>query len=376
MTPYTPDGLAPGIRRDGPLPSNLATSLHVKLWLTLSVGPSLFGCAPEPPTTDTAVMPEDTPQLHHTGLNTTNSGAALDWYMALWPSAIRSSFAGLPAVGSDMYLVFREVGNPPSGGFREDLGRPDDQSAFWHIGAFANTTDMAEELAVLGIRHLTLHIGPEGEGGVWRSGLAPYAGVLTEDELGTVELAEPRPGGFSYILGPDGALFELTGGPDTSPSLSHIHFFHEQPRCAANWYVATLGMSLPPVRNDGGTSSIREPYEPCEAEVGPPGWPSLELAGTLRQPRATVIHGNGSMSFYPRQCVMGRCGTDQPLVPSRGQVLDHVGFSVADAEAWHGWLESQGVVMLEDLHDVPEGSAFMFEGPDRLAIELVQLSGG
>ena len=32
-------------------------------------------------------------------------------------------------------------------------------------------------------------------------------------------------GGFSYVVAPDGVLFELTGGPDTRPSLSHVHFF-------------------------------------------------------------------------------------------------------------------------------------------------------
>ncbi|MGI9627939.1 MAG: VOC family protein, partial [Longimicrobiales bacterium] len=146
-----------------------------------------------------------------------------------------------------------------------------------------------------------------------------------------------------------------------------------QPQCAASWYVTTLGMTLPPVRNDDGTTSPRELQQPCEAEVGPPGWPSLERLGTLRQPRATVVHENGSMSFYPRQCISGRCGADQALVPTRGQVLDHVGFSVADVDAWYAWLASQRVEIVEDVHDIAEGRAFMFEGPDGLAIEFVQL---
>jgi hypothetical protein len=30
---------------------------------------------------------------------------------------------------------------------------------------------------------------------------------------------------------------------------------------------------------------------------------------------------------------------------------------------------------LEDVHEIPEGRAFMFEGPDRLAIELVEVGG-
>jgi hypothetical protein len=134
-------------------------------------------------------------------------------------------------------------------------------------------------------------------------------------------------------------------------------------------------MTRPPVRNEDGTTSARLGDEPCQAELGQPGWPSLERVGTIRQPRGTVVYGNGSMSFYPRQCVLDRCGSAQPLVPSRGQVLDHVGFVVRDLDAWHAWLVAKGVTMLEHVHDIDEGRAFMFEGPDRLAIEFFDAGG-
>jgi metallo-beta-lactamase class B len=132
-------------------------------------------------------------------------------------------------------------------------------------------------------------------------------------------------------------------------------------------------MAHPPVRGEDGTTSERPNYEPCEAELDPPGWPSLERVGTIREPRATVVHGNGNMSFYPGQCVADRCGVPRSLVPSRGQVLDHVGFVVRDVGAWHAWLTARGVGILEDIHEIPEGRAFMIEGPDRLAIELVEV---
>ena len=173
------------------------------------------------------------------------------------------------------------------------------------------------------------------------------------------------------MVGPDGALFELTGGPNTNPSLSHVHFFHEHPECAATWYVTHLGMAVPPIRGEDGTTSPRPLPQPCEADLGQAGWPSLEPAGTIRQPRATVVHANGSMSFYPRQCVQDRCGEAQPLVPSRGQVLDHVAFRVEDVETWHTWLRSRGVVVLEAPDPFDAGRAIMIEGPDGLAIELV-----
>lgn len=338
-----------------------------------SVGLVAFavGCAPSAP----PERPGDVPRLHHVGLNTADAEAAVEWYRSVWPTAMAAEMDGKPAVASEMYLVFNEVDGPIPGAFHPQLGRPEEQSAFWHIGAFVNTTESDVALAQIGAKHVALFTGPEDMSGVWRSGLTPYSGIRTAEQLEDAEPAEPRPGGFSYVVGPDGALFELTGGPNTDPSMSHVHLFHESPMCAANWYAETLGMSLPPIRNDDGTTSPRPPHEPCEAERGQAGWPSLERMGTIRQPRGTVVFDNGSISFYPRQCTLERCGSDQPLAPSRGQVLDHVGFEVDDIDAWRAWLGSAGVTILEDVRPFDDGRSFMFEGPDRLGIALVQRGG-
>ena len=336
----------------------------------------LAGCseAEEDSQRSDAVRPPDVPSLHHAGLNSTDPQAAIAWYLDLWPTAERSRFAGREAVAAEMYLVFDEVDERAPGAFDEALGRSVPQSAFWHIGAFMNTTTSDQRLAEMGTAHLPLHTGRIDER-VWRSGLTPYAGIVNAEEVASFEPADPRAGGFSYVLGPDGVLFEMTGGPNTTASLSHVHFFHEQPRCTANWYVEMMGMALPSLRGEDGSMSPQPPHDPCEGERGTPGWPSLESAGTIRQPRGTVVHGNGSMSWYPRQCDQARCGHDEPLAPSRGQVIDHLGLAVESVDDWFVWLSSRGVTMLEPPHDIEEGRAFMFEGPDRLAIELVELGG-
>src|SRR5688572_7039523 len=80
------------------------------------------------------------PQLHHVGLNTVNPDRAIRWYLRVWPAAIRTVVAGQPGVEGEMLLLFNKVDQPPSGAWRHDLHRPDSQSAFWHIGAFTNTT--------------------------------------------------------------------------------------------------------------------------------------------------------------------------------------------------------------------------------------------
>ena len=311
------------------------------------------------------------PELHHVGLNTVDVDRAIAWYLKVWPTAKRTTVAGYPAVQGDMFLLFNKVDQPPTGAWRDDLHRAEPQSAFWHIGANTNSTETAARLAPLGIKHLPLFVSPRDTPTVWRSGLAPYAGTLNLAQLDTAKPAAPRDGGFSYIVAPDGVLFELTGGLTTHDSFSHIHFFHEQPLCVANWYVEHLGMELPPVRDASGAETPRAPWNPCNVAYGEAGWPALEPVGTIRAPSGSVRFGNGTMSWYPRQCVGTRCGKDQPLVPSRGQVLDHVAFIVNDFDALFERMRRAGVKVLEPPHAFGATRAFMIEDPDGLAIELL-----
>jgi catechol 2,3-dioxygenase-like lactoylglutathione lyase family enzyme len=296
-------------------------------------------------------------RLHHVGLNSPDPDRAIAWYLKLWPSAKRTTFAGYPAVEADMLLLFNKVDRPAAGAWRDDLHRAADQSSFWHIGAFINSTDLKDRLAPLGITHLPLFLSAtDTTNTVWRSGLA----------------APQRDGGFSYVVAPDGVLFELTGNAATKPSLSHVHFFHEQPLCAANWYVEHLGMELPPVRDSSGKETPRAPWSPCAVANGEAGWPALEPAGTIRQPQGTVRYGNGSMSWYPRQCTGTRCGTDRKLVPSRGQVLDHVAFTTDEFDALYSRLRGGGVKITVSPHAFGDTRAFMLEDPDGLSIEIVE----
>ena len=312
------------------------------------------------------------PQLHHVGLNSVDPARAIEWYLKLWPSAKQTAVAGLPGVQADMLLLFTKVARPPAGAWRNDLHRSEPQSAFWHIGVLTNTTDAAARLAPLGIRHLPLFTSPTDTLTVWRSGLTPYAGTVTAAQIATAPPAPPRDGGFSYVVAPDGVLFELTGGPGTRDSFSHMHFFHERPLCAANWYVEHLGMELPPVRDSSGAETPRKPWDPCDVRYGEAGWPSLEPVGTIRQPSGGVRFGNGSMSWYPRQCVGDRCGSDRPLVPSRGQALDHVAFAVEGLDALLARLRRANVKVVEGPYRFGDTRAVMIEDPDGLSIELVE----
>ncbi len=317
-------------------------------------------------------QPGAAPRLHHVGLNSIDPKRAADWYATLWPQATRTTLAGEEAVIADMMLLFTRVSTPPPGAWRHDLHRAEPQSAFWHIGALANSSTLPELAARVGGRPLPLFVAPDDTGSVWRSGLVPYAGTLLRAQLATAPPAPPREGGFSYLIAPDGVLFEVTGGPDTRPSLSHLHFFHEQPLCAANWYVEALGMELPPVRDSTGAERPRAAHAPCRVANADATWPSLEPVGTIRGPAGAVRFANGAMAWYPRQCIGTRCGRDQPLVPSRGQVLDHVGFEVTDLNAAIKRLEQAGVRVRPAVHQFAGRRSVMFEDPDGLSIELVE----
>jgi hypothetical protein len=62
-----------------------------------------------------------------------------------------------------------------------------------------------------------------------------------------------------------------------------------------------------------------------------------------------------------------------PLAPTRGQVIDHMGLSVADLPATAARLKREGVKFLEEPHAWGTTQAAMIEGPDSVAIELVEV---
>jgi hypothetical protein len=61
------------------------------------------------------------------------------------------------------------------------------------------------------------------------------------------------------------------------------------------------------------------------------------------------------------------------LVSPRGHIVDHWALSVSDLDGTVNRLKGEGIKFLEEIH--PSGSlrAAMIEGPDRVAIELVEV---
>ena len=331
------------------------------------------------------------PGFHHIHVNSVDPERALDWWSTFWPAGERTTFAGMPAFAADgVYLLYNQVGTQAPGAFDPERRQSTPQSPFWTTGPSTDGLALYERLTELDpdgerFAFLPVFTGPDDTEGVPHSGLAPFG-----DQLLTVaEMAEraaregPTPQrdrasgqDFGYLVDPDGILVEFNGNAETEDLFyGHTHFWHEQPLCAANWYVENLGMALPPLRDpDSGTVTPRELHDPCDVEIGDVSYASYLPMGQLRRPIASVRLENAGWMWYTRQCRDGRCGPelDRPLVPSRDQVVDHVAISYPDLDPVLAHLESRGVPILEGPYPFGETRAVLIEDLDGMALELIE----
>ena len=258
--------------------------------------------------------PSSAISFHHVHLNSTDPAKAIDFYARTFDVTKKTRLAGFDGIQSEnMYLLFDKVKSPPA-------TSPD--SAIWHFGWGSTAMDADYQ------KHLS-------------NGVTFHTPIT---RLGSGLL-------FAYMKAPDGALVEIN--TSNTRAFIHVHLYSDAPLCAAEWYVKHLGASSRPQR--GG---------PCEVPFAAPSEP----LGVIRSPAATVRFGEISLIIYPRQ----RSG---PLVSPRGHVVDHIAFGVADLAGVVDRLRKSGVKVLEEARLFGDGKtrAVMIEGPDAIAIELVEV---
>jgi hypothetical protein len=104
----------------------------------------------------------------------------------------------------------------------------------------------------------------------------------------------------------------------------------------------------------------------CKVPRGPDRtWPSLTREGMYRSPRAAVTFGDVMLTWYPRQ-------SDRPLASPRGHLIDHIGLSVADLDAWIAKLTGEDIAIAGP-YRLGSTRAFMVEGPSGERLELVEV---
>jgi hypothetical protein len=170
-----------------------------------------------------------------------------------------------------------------------------------------------------------------------------------------------RKGGFGYLRTTDGALIEITTGP--VERFYHMHMYHEHPLCAMQWYVKYLGATLPQGR--GTDVSLASAGSECRQPYAAPTFPSFARTGTVRAPLGRVEFGDIAIAINP--------WPGGGLAGTRGQVVDHWALGVADISGTVARLKGGGIKFLEEIHSWANTRAAMIEGPDRVAIELVEV---
>jgi catechol 2,3-dioxygenase-like lactoylglutathione lyase family enzyme len=330
------------------------------------------------------------PTIHHIHLNSVNPERSLTWYSNYWPKGRKTTHAGFPAFADEkgFLLLYSKVPKQAPGAFDRKAQRSVPQSAFWTFGSTfegPDTRTVRERLSRLDPKQyelVTLFGGPEGRQTATSAlGLPLGDQLLTsstiKDRVSRDKDAKPATSGldFAYLVDPDGMLVEITAGKSDG-FREHTHFWSERPLCTANWHVEHLGATFPATQNtfNSGLTFQGGKWDPCDVPVGEITFPTYMRQGQLRIPAGNARIANASWLWYPRQCRSGRCGAgnDQPLTPSRGQVVDHIGLSYADLEPVIAALKAKGVRIVQGPYKFGDTRAVLIEDPDGLAFELIE----
>jgi hypothetical protein len=298
--------------------------------------------------------------VHHVHLNSVDPSAAAAYYPKAFPiSAKKTTFNGYEAVKTgNVYLLFTKVNTPP----QTELNGP--QTSVWHFGW--NTPDSRkydQEFRAKGLKIAQMWDAADGKLVDMSSDTLP--GLPTQEqilEMRAKGVQPTREGGFGYLRGPDDALIENAQAGNVE-RFNHIHMYHEHPLCAIAWYVTHLGATMP---QGSGGAPITPDANDCKRPYAAPTWPSFfKFPGFVREPSGSVRFDDIDILIRP--------WPGGGLVSTRGHLVDHWALSVADLPVTVARLKNEGVNVLEEIHPWGNMRAAMIEGPDRVAIELVEV---
>jgi catechol 2,3-dioxygenase-like lactoylglutathione lyase family enzyme len=257
--------------------------------IVLSLGAFALATAPGSRISAQLLSNPDAPvRIGHYHLNVTSVEAHRKfWVDTLGGTAMK--FQGLDVVKFPDALIFLRVQKPTG---------PTRGTAFDHIGfAVPNVPATAMKLAAAGYQETT---GREPVPGTSSTPPPPASGTSAVY------------GRFAYFIGPDGAKIELVtaAAPNAPPIVAHhIHFINKQYVEMQQWYMKAFDATL----RSGQTDFF----------IG------ADLAGV-----------GYSLNFF-------RWEGDQTIthMPTKGRVVDHVGFEVKNLEEFSKKLEAKGITL-------------------------------
>jgi hypothetical protein len=299
-------------------------------------------------------------RFHHVHLNSVDPAAAAAYYPKPFAaSAVATTLNGFAAVKTgNVYLLFTRVATTP----QNELTGP--QTSIWHFGW--NTPDSQaydKRFRAMGLEIAQMWDAADGKLVDMSSDTLP--GLPTQEQILEMRAKGVQPthqGGFGYLRGPDGAMIE-NAQAGTTERFNHVHMYHEHPRCAMEWYATHLGATIPQGR---GAAAEPPATGDCHTKLyAPPTWPSFAKTGFVRDPSGGVNFGDISISIRP--------WPGGGLVSPRGKIVDHWAVSTADLDVTVARLKRENVKFLEEMHPWGASRAAMIEGPDRVAIEIVEV---
>jgi catechol 2,3-dioxygenase-like lactoylglutathione lyase family enzyme len=298
-----------------------------------------------------------TPGFHHLHLNSVDPDAAIAFYTRQFPSTVKTSFAGFPALkAGNVYVLFTRVKTPPAIA---------PQTAIWHFGW--HVVDVHKSYETYRQRSevhlLPLYTTDEGGSVFVSSDTWPGVGGslgLTKAQIADAKARGVQPthgAGFAYLEGPDGAIIEYQGNMPAE-RFNHVHLFERNPYCAELWYQEHLNAP-----RAAGLPRYTEAN--CKVPRPERSWPALQREGMFRMP-AGVTFDDVALTWHVQQ-------DDTPLAGSRGHLADHIALSVSDLDAWIAKLRREHVKFLTKPYKLGNLRAVMIEGPSREALELVEI---
>ncbi|MFN7932614.1 MAG: VOC family protein [Bryobacteraceae bacterium] len=250
--------------------------------------------------------------FHHVHLNSTDPVAATAFYAQKF-ACEKASYAGKPAIWAQKsWLLFDKVKTaPPPGALESD-------SPVWHIGWGAEDMPAAVKKQI--------------ESGT------KFQTPITDIS----DLANFKGFYYAYVDGPDRALIELNTA--RHHNFGHLHLFSNDPHAAADWYAKYLGITA--------RKSKPETRMYRDVQVGPSASFNIDNVNVIIYPAGYRKHNR--------------------FRSSRGTVFDHVAFSVDQLAPTLEALRRDGVKILRKPGKHDGHRSVLVEGPDMLAVEIVE----
>ncbi len=268
--------------------------------------------------------------FHHVHLNVTDPVAAANFYTAKFDCE-KADFAGKQGAvwAQKSWLLFSKVKQTPALSFT---------SSIWHIGWGAEDMKATYQKQLeIGTKFFEpINDISDIGGNVGAKGLFYYA----------------------YVQSPDNTLIELNTA--RHHNFGHIHMFSNDPISAAEWWGKNFGVKLSPALKN---PKAREPRIYRTVPIAPSASFNVDNVNIIIYPAA-----------YPKQVYSAQWQGKTDFETTRGKAVDHIALSVDNLAVILKELKANSVKVTQEPKNISGTkikSAFI-EGPDKLAIELVE----